>query len=78
MDLAACARQRRLVRQVKDLEVAVAQRVGVSMLYTTPQLQMQAVYMEFLQRLADGAATRGPVRSLVPCLSLCVMLVRCV
>ncbi|DBA76668.1 hypothetical protein WJX79_007357 [Trebouxia sp. C0005] len=59
-DLAECARRRRLVSRVKDLEATVAQRVGVSMLYTSQQLQLQPEYIHFLERIADGAATAGP------------------
>ena len=61
-DLVECAQQRHLVRRIKELEATVAERVGVSMLYTAAQLQMQPAYIQFLERLADGAATRGPVR----------------
>lgn len=61
-DLAECTRQRQLVRRVKDLEATVAQRLGVSMLYTGTQLQLQPDYMHFLQRLADAAASQGPVK----------------
>ena len=48
--------------RVKDLEATVAQRVGVNMLYTSEQLQVQPKYIHFLECIADGAATAGPVR----------------
>ena len=60
-DLEGCARQQQLIRRVRDLETSVAQRVGVIMLYTSPQLQMQATYLQFLEQLASGAASRGPI-----------------
>ena len=49
------------MKRVKDLEATVAQQLGVSMLYTNAQLQLQPDYMHFLQRLADGAVAKGPV-----------------
>ncbi|KAL3142705.1 hypothetical protein ABBQ38_003006 [Trebouxia sp. C0009 RCD-2024] len=60
-DLAECGRQKQVIRRIRDLEATAAQRVGVSMVYTTSQLQQQPAYLHFLQRLADGAATQGPV-----------------
>ncbi len=59
--------------RVKDLEATVAQRVGVSMLYTSEQLQLQPKYIHFLERIADGAATAGPVRYMCsfPSLACC-------
>lgn len=50
------------MNRVKDLEGTVAQHVGVSMLYCSDQLRMQPNYMQFLERIADGAATAGAVR----------------
>lgn len=60
-DLAECARQRQLIRRVRDLEATVAQRVGVSMLYTSTQLQMQPTYLQFLERLADEATSQKSI-----------------
>ena len=60
-DLAECGRQKQLIRRVRDLEATVAQRVGVSMVYTTTQLQLDPTYSHFLQRIADGAAMQGTV-----------------
>ena len=60
-DLAECGRQKQMIRRVRDLEASVAQRVGVSMVYTSSQLQLQPSYLHFLERLADGAATQGTV-----------------
>ena len=48
--------------RVKDLEATVAQRAGVNMLYTSEQLQLQPKYIHFLERIADAAATVGPIR----------------
>ena len=45
------------------MEAAVAQRVGVKMLYSSSQLQLQPSYLHFLERLANGAATQGIVGS---------------
>ncbi len=63
--------------RVKDLEATVAQRAGVSMLYTSEQLQMQPQYIHFLERIVDGAATAGPVRYICsfPFLACCACLV---
>ena len=61
-DLAECTRQRNLVKRMTDLEATVAQQVGVSMLYSSDQLRMQPKYMQFLERIADGAATAGVAR----------------
>ena len=58
-DLAECRRQKQVMRRIRDLEATVAQGVGVSMVYTTSQLQQQPTYLHFLERLADGAATQG-------------------
>lgn len=58
---------------MKELQATVAQRVGVNMLYTSEQLQLQPVYIHFLERIADGAATAGPVRYICsfPSLAAC-------
>lgn len=58
-DLAECGRQQQAAGRIRDLEATVAQRVGISMLYTSSHLQMQPSYLHFLERLADGAATQG-------------------
>ena len=79
-DLAECGRQKQLIRRVRDLEAAVAQQVGVSMVYSSSQLQLQPCYLHFLERLADGAATQGTVgwgwlhSHLHPHLRLCLCL----
>lgn len=74
-DLAECGRQKQLIRRVRDLEAAVAQRVGVSMVYSSSQLQLQSSYLHFLERLASGAATQGTVGS--GSLPLCSSLPTC-
>lgn len=60
-DLAECGRQKQVMKRISALETTVAQRVGVSMVYSTTQLQLQPAYLHFLEQLADGAATRGSV-----------------
>ena len=46
--------------QLQRLEVAVAARAGLGMLYCTPGLQLQPTYTRFLERLAAFASDQGP------------------
>ena len=60
--MAECAQRRKLMQRIRNLEASVAQQMGVSMLYTNSQLQMQPPYTHFLQRLASEASSRGAFR----------------
>lgn len=57
------------------METAVAQRLGVSMMYSSSQLQLRPSYLHFLERLADGAAMQGTVG--LGSLLLCSFLLPC-
>ncbi|KAK9830000.1 hypothetical protein WJX72_009135 [[Myrmecia] bisecta] len=64
VDPGECRRKQVSMQNLHHLESAVAQAVGVSMIYTSTELAAQPAYTPFLQRLAYHATTEGAVRPL--------------
>ena len=61
VDAAYCRQRQQQLQAVRAQEAAVAQLLGVAMLYTQQDATLAPGYREALERLAAAAAERGPV-----------------
>lgn len=61
MDLAACRGRQAAVEAVRRLERALADSLGLALVFAPSHLTPSDEYRGFLERLASGAAEKGPI-----------------
>lgn len=71
LDLEACRGRQAAVEAVRKLERSLAESLGLALVFAPPHLTPSNEYRGFLERLASGAAQKGPIfRPTAPDLSL--------